>query len=215
MGLIHCMKCKQKTETKDSEVVQNGNRFRECGICNSCGTKKSKFVKKPTDGSGIFDKVQNVSRRIAIKTGATPPVRLLESGEKHIGFPVFSSFTGPSNRTDLKRVRDHPARDSIDLCSKTHDLAYGDVQKISKKEDKIKAIRKADIAAIKCYDKYKHARGNKPGHYLLAHGGITAKMKLEDIGKKTPLGVGNKINEAVFGEFRGGAIKSTKKVVIK
>jgi len=43
---IYCLKCRNKTGTKDETKVQSKNgRTMLRGACTACGTKKSKIVK--------------------------------------------------------------------------------------------------------------------------------------------------------------------------
>ena len=53
--LIHCLKCKKKTNTSGSQVVQTSNgRYMIRGECNVCGTKKNRFIPNPNAGSGVL-----------------------------------------------------------------------------------------------------------------------------------------------------------------
>jgi|APGre2960657373_1045057.scaffolds.fasta_scaffold01090_3 hypothetical protein len=47
----YCVKCKSKKEMKDVSLIVNGNRAREVGLCTTCNTKMSKFVKAPAKAS--------------------------------------------------------------------------------------------------------------------------------------------------------------------
>lgn len=47
MDLIYCVKCKEKTNSKNIEMVKNkNNTLRSSSICCICNSKKSQFVKK-------------------------------------------------------------------------------------------------------------------------------------------------------------------------
>ena len=52
---MYCVKCREKTETKDTqEVISKNNRNMLKGICVVCGTNKSQFK-----GKGIINKAIN------------------------------------------------------------------------------------------------------------------------------------------------------------
>jgi hypothetical protein len=54
MAIMYCVKCKQKTQTKDiSESVSKNKRKMLKGVCIVCGSKKSTFVKGSSTGEGI------------------------------------------------------------------------------------------------------------------------------------------------------------------
>lgn len=45
MSNIYCVKCKKKTGSSNTNVVQTkNNRYRLTGQCTSCGTMKSQFI---------------------------------------------------------------------------------------------------------------------------------------------------------------------------
>lgn len=45
--IIYCVKCKNKTDTRDpSDRISKNGRNMIQGFCTTCGTKKTRFVKK-------------------------------------------------------------------------------------------------------------------------------------------------------------------------
>lgn len=45
MELIYCLKCRQKTNSKDVEIIKNKNKNRIKAKCCICNSKKSQFSK--------------------------------------------------------------------------------------------------------------------------------------------------------------------------
>ena len=45
MELIYCFKCKQKTNSKDIELIKNNNKLRIKAKCCICNSSKSSFTK--------------------------------------------------------------------------------------------------------------------------------------------------------------------------
>lgn len=46
MEIIYCLKCKQKTNSKDIKIIQDKNRKRIKAKCCICNSNKSQFIKK-------------------------------------------------------------------------------------------------------------------------------------------------------------------------
>jgi len=44
----YCVKCKATKSMKDVKKIVDGKRARMAGVCTTCGTKMSKFVKQDT-----------------------------------------------------------------------------------------------------------------------------------------------------------------------
>ena len=56
--LLYCVKCKQKTESKDiSGIITKNNRNMLKSTCSVCEGKKSTFVKKDKSGKGFTDAI--------------------------------------------------------------------------------------------------------------------------------------------------------------
>ncbi len=111
--------------------------------------------------------------------------RRLYEGEYHV---PLHNFTGPGTRMDLKEVRDQEPYNSIDACSKVHDIEYGEIKRMNvSREKKSELIMDADRKAIECYNKTPHEYG-----YLAAKSGISGKLTFETLlsilmGKPTTL----------------------------
>lgn len=97
-------------------------------------------------------------------------------GEFHISGPIVGnhSFSGPGTRLDIPAVRNFPPINQIDACSRTHDFSYEKFKNLTP-DARRKAIRQADLKALKCYD-----RNKRIGGYTFARNGIAAKIALED-----------------------------------
>lgn len=185
---IHCLKCKHKTKTNNLKIFKNENKHRVMGTCDECFQKKNQFI-----GEGLANHIKNIGLLAFQKTanklrkpnGKT--VRKLLKGEIHYG---KHAFTGPGTRIDLQKVRNFPAYNNIDECSKQHDIEYQDAFNEPNKKKRQKMIRDADKKAIKCYNKYKNEDG-----YNVAKTGINSKMNIE---KLSPA-----VSAILFGTYAG------------
>ncbi len=123
-------------------------------------------VKKILGGSiatWAFKNAANLYRRNFCDGRARP----LLDGEFHLG---CHNFTGPGTRIDLPEVANYTPYNSIDACSRAHDIAYGEYKNNPEK------IREADEEAIRCYNKYPNESG-----YTASTLGINGKMALENV----------------------------------
>lgn len=155
------------------------------------------------NGDGIYQSLQNIGRKKAIKNG-DKNVRLLLDGEMHLGAPIYSSYTGPGTRTDLPPIRNAKPVDPIDAISRIHDIEYGDIKRgAMTPNQKANAIRQADLKAIAGYERVKDAPANRPGHYRIASQGLKAKIRAEDLAGKVPLGIGKAIVRNGFDGYSG------------
>lgn len=132
-------------------------------------------------GGSIINKILNfpkkallkVFREISNKFRIFPQSRPLLEGELHV---PFHNFSGPGTATQYKYIREYPAYNKIDRCSKVHDLDYYDLKKVKDPLMRVALVREADKRAIKCYDKYPNEQG-----YHLARKGIYTKLKAEEL----------------------------------
>lgn len=120
--------------------------------------------------------------------------RPLLDGEKHIG---CHNFTGPHTRIDLPEVRNFKPYNGIDACSKQHDLDYNNTKDLAGIEKK-RAIRKADIEVLACYEKHQKDSG-----YTVAKTGIKSKMLAEGL-------VPDLVEKIAGPEYTGGKKKAKK-----
>ena len=44
--MIYCLRCKEKTESKDEKKMDAGQKMRVSAVCAKCGGKKSLFMSK-------------------------------------------------------------------------------------------------------------------------------------------------------------------------
>jgi len=120
----------------------------------------------------VFQGVSNAHRFVE-KTRGKQNIRYLKRGEIHV---PLHNFTGPGTRIELPEVRNMAPYNNIDNCSKIHDIEFDRIFKMPLGKERSEAIRKADIEAIACYDKYPNDAG-----YTLARAGINNKIRLEDL----------------------------------
>jgi hypothetical protein len=210
--MSYCVKCKQKTGCNDLQYIKSNNRTMCKSVCKVCGTKKTQFVKSSDiqDGGNIITtpikKVStgtaNLMRKRLIKNGGKE--RLLVEGEQHLTFPHYgSNWSGPGTRLDL--FPDAPPTSALDAVSKIHDYDYNDAMKIKDKKKRKKAIRAADLKALKGYDRVKDDKSNHIGEYSLTRGGISSKIKAETAAKYIPFGTA--MLEKTFGDYIGGSVQ--------
>lgn len=118
--MIHCLRCKKRTETKDSEIVtlKNGRKA-ETGTCIVCETKKFK-IKGKVQGGDLVSVLNSITRNFKL------PGQRYE-GEMH--YPN-ANFMGPGTRLDLRLNPNlTPKQDSVpinrvDEAAYRHDLWY-------------------------------------------------------------------------------------------
>lgn len=60
--MIHCLRCKDKTDTHSASGVRTHHgRKMIIGGCVSCGARKSRFVR---EGDGIWDSIKNAASKV-------------------------------------------------------------------------------------------------------------------------------------------------------
>ncbi len=134
------------------------------------------MVAKPSQGGKNSIKNQAFKQSANLLRKFDKKARPLFLGEFHISGPILKNhaFTGSGTRVDIPAVRNFPPINQIDACSRTHDFSYESFKKLTG-EARRKAIRQADLKALKCYDRFKTVGG-----YTLARNGIAAKIALEN-----------------------------------
>ena len=123
---MYCVRCKNKTETKNlKHVISLNNRPMKRGTCAVCGTTKTQFVKSPKGGS-ILNRMIN-----------TLPVEMHLPGH---------NFTGPGTKLNKRLNPDLTPKawskpiNRIDKAAYHHDLAYlknSDVKNRNKADKKM------------------------------------------------------------------------------
>lgn len=165
-----------RTPQAEFKKLKSEGRLKGCG-CADCGLLGNGLHCAECIKRGGIDflylpkKAFQLAANAYRKRFCNGKARPLEYNEISYG---CHSFTGPGTRID--KYRDYPPYNNIDACSRLHDIAYSEADKEKDKKKKADIIRKADIEAIKCYDKYPNENG-----YLAAKLGINGKMKLEDV----------------------------------
>ena len=80
---MYCVKCKQKTDSKNiTEVISMNNRKMLKSICSICGSKKSSFIKSDKSGTGLGDTIIKAIGKIGelhlpVKESMSPMVLLI------------------------------------------------------------------------------------------------------------------------------------------
>jgi hypothetical protein len=156
-------------------------------------------------GNGIIDYAANAKRRKKVEEDPSlyHKIRLLYPGEMHV-HP--HGFSGPGTKLNKPAlyvdgrpsgllVRDFPAYDPIDECSRQHDLDYEEIFNSDlPTREKMRLIRAADLKALECYKQHREVKS-----FPYAYNGIKAKVALE---KKLP----SWMLRPVFGNYVGGSV---------
>ena len=123
---MYCVRCKQKTESKDIvELISKNNRKMLKSICSICGCKKSSFIKSAT-GKGIGDTI--------IKTiGKIGELHLPADQGEYIQNGSFNnlqkySYCGPGTKYDQRVKEGYNGINELDSMCKLHDRFYNDNQ---------------------------------------------------------------------------------------
>jgi hypothetical protein len=120
---MYCVKCREKTETRDIRAATAKNRRSMLrGVCVVCGTTKTQFVKASTvvQGGDLVSSLNAATSNIKIPWAKFP-------GELHL---PGHQFTGPGTRLDLRLNPNETPKDwskpinRVDSAAYVHDLAY-------------------------------------------------------------------------------------------
>ena len=123
---IYCLKCKQKTNSKDiTEVITKNNRRMLKGICIVCGSKKSTFVKSITSGKGLLN---NVVAKLG-DTGTEMHLPALRG--EYVPDGSFNnlhkySYCGPGTKYDQRNSEGYKGINELDSNCKLHDQFYNE-----------------------------------------------------------------------------------------
>jgi hypothetical protein len=197
---IFCVKCKQKTDTKNEKKVQMPNgRNAVKGECKKCGTKKTQFI--ASQKGGMFG--PNQKTELPPRMKLQPILKEMKGGESFLnklinsnklpelhfrgfdsGFKPYS-FAGPFTKLDKRLDKDKkPLPHSkpvnrVDQSAYHHDLGYENM-KDQKSRKILDDIMIEDLTGIR---KDKNARWQERADALLVEGFMRAK-RLLGLGKK-------------------------------
>lgn len=121
---MHCLKCKQKTDSINiTEVISKNNRRMLKGTCSYCGSKKSSFIKNTT-GKGIGDTI--------IKAiGKVGELHLPATKGEYVPNGSFNnqqnySYCGPGTKYEQRVREGYQGINELDRMCKLHDQFYNE-----------------------------------------------------------------------------------------
>lgn len=150
---MYCLKCKSKTETRDSANMKTkNNRYITKGICVVCGSKKSKFISNKI-GEGIFNnilsKVGDVvgEMHLPADQGEFIPNGSFNDKQKY-------SYCGPGTKYEQRNKEGYEGINELDKGCKTHDKFYTDHSDTASRNisDEVLANKALNIANNPSYD---------------------------------------------------------------
>jgi Domain of unknown function (DUF5679)/Phospholipase A2-like domain len=122
---MYCLKCKQKTESKNiTKVISKNNRIMLKGICVVCGCKKSAFTKNDKSGTGIGDTIINAIGKIG-------ELHLPATNGEYVPNGSFNnqlnySYCGPGTKYDQRVREGYKGINELDSMCKLHDKFYNE-----------------------------------------------------------------------------------------
>ena len=118
--LLYCVKCRQKTESKDvTETITKNNRKIIKGICSVCHGKKSTFVKNDKTGKGISDVIGQYIGELHLPASQGENV----SGGSFNNQSNYS-FCGPGTKYEQRMKEGYKGINELDSMCKLHDEFY-------------------------------------------------------------------------------------------
>ena len=122
---MYCLKCKQKTDSKDVvETVSSNNRRIIKSVCSTCGRKKSQFIASKS-GKGVFNK--------ALKAvgNTVGELHLPASRGEYIPNGSFNnqnkySYCGPGTKYEQRNREGYQGINELDRMCKLHDQFYNE-----------------------------------------------------------------------------------------
>ena len=139
---IYCLKCKQKTGTKDIEQVKTkNNRNMLKGICLVCGSKKSCFAR-----TSSVEFVKNVKGEGVVDT------LIDKMPEMHMpGYNFLGPFTKLKDRLDKNNnpLPNSKPINELDEIALKHDICYGEEKSFKDKNKICDTKMLADLKILK------------------------------------------------------------------
>ena len=122
---MYCVKCKQKTESKNIiEVISQNNRRMIKSICSICRCKKSQFIKNTAIGEGISDSIINAIGKVGelhlpATKGEYVPNGSFNNLQKY-------SYCGPGTKYEQRVREGYQGINELDSMCKLHDQFYNE-----------------------------------------------------------------------------------------
>ena len=121
---MYCVKCKQKTDSKDiTEVTTKNSRRMLKSICFVCGSKKSQFVKQ-TLGGGIGDSIINAIGKVGELHLPTTKGEYVPNGSFN-NLQKYS-YCGPGTKYEQRVREGYQGINELDSMCKLHDQFYNE-----------------------------------------------------------------------------------------
>ena len=126
---MYCVKCKQKTDSKNAvKDISKNNRRMIKSICCICGSKKSSFIAKPQEnksGRGVFN---NVLKAVGNTVGE---LHLPASRGEYVPNGSFNnqnkySYCGPGTKYEQRNREGYQGINELDRMCKLHDQFYNE-----------------------------------------------------------------------------------------
>jgi len=123
--MMYCVKCKQKTDSKNiTEVISKNNRKMLKSICSICGSRKSSFIKSDKSGTGLGDTIIKAIGKIG-------ELHLPASKGEYVPNGSFNnqlnySYCGPGTKYDQRVREGYQGINELDSMCKLHDKFYNE-----------------------------------------------------------------------------------------
>ena len=121
---MYCVKCKEKTESKNiTEIISKNNRRMLKSICSICGSKKSQFVKH-ISGEEIGDSIINA-------IGKVRELNLPATKGEYVPNGSFNNLQkysncGPGTKYEQRVREGYQGINELDSMCKLHDQFYNE-----------------------------------------------------------------------------------------
>src|SRR5215475_9118588 len=120
--LLYCVKCRQKTESKDiSEVITKNNRRMLKSTCTVCDGKKSSFAKSDKSGKGFTDAIgRHIGElHLPANKGEDVPGGSFNNKRNY-------SYCGPGTKYEQRIREGYKGINELDSMCKLHDKFYNE-----------------------------------------------------------------------------------------
>jgi Domain of unknown function (DUF5679)/Phospholipase A2-like domain len=125
--MMYCVKCKQKTESKNiTEVISKNNRKMLKGICSLCGSKKSSFIKNNKSGTGLGDTIIKAIGKVGELHLPSHKGEYVPNGS--FNNQLNYSYCGPGTKYDQRVREGYKGINELDSMCKLHDKFYNENQ---------------------------------------------------------------------------------------
>ena len=148
---MYCMKCKQKTESRNvEETISKNNKRLLKGFCAICGKKKSSFIaRRAKAGKGLGNNIVKAMGELHLPAtnGEYVPNGSFNNINKY-------SYCGPGTKYDQRNKEGYQGINELDKMCKLHDQFYNENEDTSTRNisDRALAHRANEIANDPAYD---------------------------------------------------------------